>query len=81
MKTVVIFKLFVKRFNFPDIVHHNQWKKVTLDDGKKRAKIVSSEIEKDAFQKILSDQVADFRQHVQMVKQQYKAIGDLKKNC
>ncbi|XP_060564869.1 uncharacterized protein LOC132724071 [Ruditapes philippinarum] len=65
---------------FPDTIQHNQWKKVTLDDGKKRTKIVMSEVDKETFQKTLHEQVAEFRHHILLVKQQYKAIGDLKKN-
>lgn len=61
-----------------DIVHHEQWKKVTLEDGKSRRKFVGTNIEKSEFIKLVSDQTCEFKEHVQRVKQQYIAIKDIK---
>lgn len=63
-----------------DTIHHEQWKKVTLDDGKKRTKIVATEVDKNSFKTLVNEQINDFKEHIKRVKQQYKAIGELKQN-
>lgn len=64
----------------PEVINHEQWKKVTLDDGKKRTKVVNTERPKAVFMDLLEKQTQEFKQHVYRVKQQYKAMGDLKDN-
>ena len=66
--------------SLPDTIRHEQWKKVTLDDGKKRTKIVGEDVQKDNFIEIVKSQIKEFRAHILRVKQQYKAISDPKQN-
>lgn len=63
-----------------DTVHHEQWKRVTLEDGKKRTKIVGTNITLNDFTKKFLEQTCDFKEHVYKVKEQYKAMKTLKDN-
>jgi hypothetical protein len=64
--------------SFPDEIHHEQWKKVTLDYGKKRTKVVGADLEKEIFIKLIESQIDEFSQHIIRIKQQYRAMRDLK---
>ena len=61
-------------------IYHQQWKKVTMTDGKKRTKIVGSDVPNEEFQKLIRDQTADFIDHVKGIRCQYKAMRELKDN-
>ena len=61
-------------------IYHQQWKKVTMTDGKKRTKIVGSDVPNEEFQKLIRDQTADFIDHVKRIRCQYKAMRELKDN-
>ena len=57
-----------------------QWKKVELPDGKKKTKIVEENLSKQEFVQKAQTQAADFIEHCDRVKAQYKAMGNLKDN-
>ena len=63
-----------------DMVHHQQWKKVTLEDGSRRTKIVGVDIDRQKFVEIFHKQTGQFKEHVHRVKQQCVAIKELKDN-
>lgn len=62
-----------------EIVHH-QWQRVQQTDGKTRTKVVEKKLQKNEFVSILHKQTADFIEHCDRVKAQYKALNNLKDN-
>lgn len=57
----------------------SQWKKVSCKDGKKRMRVVDSNLSKEEFVSTFIKQSEDFLLHTQNIQQQYKSIADLKK--
>ncbi|CAC5388320.1 unnamed protein product [Mytilus coruscus] len=60
-------------------VNYKQWKKVKINDGKERMKIVDIEVGKDDFKVEMVKQFEGFTCHVDRVKAQYTAVRDMKK--
>ncbi|CAC5402742.1 unnamed protein product [Mytilus coruscus] len=60
-------------------VNYKQWKKVKINDGKERMKIVDIELGKDDFKVEMVKQFEGFTCHVDRVKAQYTAVRDMKK--
>ncbi|CAC5395762.1 unnamed protein product [Mytilus coruscus] len=60
-------------------VNYKQWKKVKINDGKERMKIVDIELGKDDFKVEMVKQFEGFTCHVDRVKAQYTAVRDMKR--
>jgi len=60
-------------------VNFKQWKKVKMNDGKERMKIVDIEAGKNEFKEEMRKQFEQFKGHVDRVKAQYTAVRDMKK--
>jgi len=60
-----------------EVVKFQEWKRVEMD-GKKKMKIVETEMERDHFKAHIKTEYKDFLQHVFRVKTQYSAIRSLK---
>ena len=52
-------------------VQYDQWKHVTLDNGRKKMKIVSAEVKKEKFKDLMKNDLSNFRQHAQREEAQY----------
>ncbi|KAK3089949.1 hypothetical protein FSP39_007894 [Pinctada imbricata] len=61
-----------------DKVQYKQWKRVKMNDGKERMKIVDIEKGKDEFKDEMRYQFTEFREHVSRVKAQYSAVRKMK---
>lgn len=62
------------------LIKYQQWMKVSEDDGKKRTKVVEKEVETEAFCKKFLEASTEFKEHVNRVNLQYKAMKELKDN-
>ncbi|XP_069138828.1 uncharacterized protein [Argopecten irradians] len=61
-----------------DKVSYEQWKRVDCEDGKKRMKIVQHQVSRDELAAFFIKQTCEFQEHTQRIKEQYKAMSDLK---
>lgn len=59
-------------------VRYQQWRRVKLNNGKERQRVVEVMKERDEFVKEMTEAFKEFRGHIQRVKEQYKAIKMLK---
>ncbi|XP_066298277.1 uncharacterized protein [Branchiostoma lanceolatum] len=60
-------------------IKYDEWKRVEVD-GKKKMKIVTSEVETTAFCAKFKEEVPHFRQHVARANEQYSQLKTLKEN-
>ncbi|KAJ8044972.1 hypothetical protein HOLleu_07881 [Holothuria leucospilota] len=63
-----------------DLVHYEEWGRVSSDQGKKKTKLKREVLKKDEFSELFKTESANFRDHVERVKAQYVAIRKCKEN-
>lgn len=59
-------------------IRYQEWKRVKMSDGKERIRIVDQEENKQDFIKVMKESVDKFREHVKRVKDQYRALRQMK---
>ena len=65
----------------PQKVKYSQWKKVELEDGKKKMKIVEEEeVDKAKFEGLWKKSLSQFESHAERVRTQYQQMRFLKNN-
>jgi hypothetical protein len=66
--------------DLPENVTFKVWKKVQLENGVQKMKIVDEVMSKGSFSAMFKDQLGEFQQHVERVRKQYRELRNLKEN-
>lgn len=66
--------------DLPANFEYKIWKKVEVEPGKMRMKVVDQQTDASTFRENLKKQMKDFTDHVNRVKEQYSQVRDLKAN-
>lgn len=77
-RKILFGKAWILTEKLPDVVSFSSWKRVTVQDGKKKMKIVQEEMAKADFIKLWEKEVNDFSEHVARLRKQFFEIRNLK---
>ena len=66
--------------SLPENIKYRIWKKVEVEPGKFRMKIIDQECERESFKTDLEIQLRTFQGHIKRVQEQYRQIRTLKEN-
>ncbi|MES9879633.1 MAG: hypothetical protein ABW185_01985 [Sedimenticola sp.] len=68
----------IDKDKLPEKVVYTKWKRVTLENQKKKMKVVTEELERDDFCKLWDQELAIFKEHIRIMKTQFAETRNLK---